>query len=392
MDIEDSLKKENRRRDEFIAMLAHELRNLLAPILNAAQIMGQQGQNAPVDHSGPELIERQVRHLVRLIDDLLDISRILCNKIKLKKERFEISSLIKRAVETAQPLIESCSHTLHVQPLSEPVYIEADLTRLVQVFSNLLNNAAKYTPKNGHIWLSVEKEEKQIVLRVRDSGVGIPKPMLSHIFEMFTQIMPSPTLLHSQGGLGIGLALAKNLVELHGGSIEAQSPGALLGSEFVIRLPLDAQRKRKWAPTRPPSDEIMPVSIPPSRILVVDDIADVGESLAMLLRMKGHEVQLAYCGTKAIEMASEYKPEMVILDIGMPGMDGYVVARKIRELPHMRQALIIALTGFGKEEDRKRADKAGFNYHLTKPTDVYMLEKLLVRFRAHRDEANQGKP
>jgi signal transduction histidine kinase len=359
------LSEANRRKDEFLAMLAHELRNPLAPIRNAVQVVRLLAQNDANLRWAGEVVERQVRHMTRLVDDLLDASRFASGKITLQKEPTELAAVVARAVEAARPNIEGRRQELSVTLLPQRLHVEADPIRLAQVVSNLLNNAAKYTPEGGRIWLAVQREGDEAVLSVRDTGIGIPDEMLSRIFDLFTQV--DRTLDRAQGGLGIGLTLVKSLVELHGGSVQAFSKGPNTGSEFVVRLPLlpDTQ------PPQPARGEGNSQAAPslPRRILVVDDNVDAAESLGKWLEHTGHEVRISHDGDAALEMARTYQPEVVLLDIGLPRMDGYEVARRLREEPATEHALLVALTGWGQAEDRRRSREAGFDHHLTKPAD-----------------------
>ena len=369
------LRDGDRRKDEFLATLAHELRNPLAPIRNSLQILKMPRLDASTAERAREMMERQVHHLVRLVDDLLDVSRVMRGKIELRKERVELSAVVARAVETVQPLIEAQGHELTVSLPPESLPLDADPVRLAQVIGNLLTNAAKYTEANGRIRLTAQRDGKQAVLRVRDTGIGIAPDMLPRIFDLFVQVDHAAT--RSQGGLGIGLTLVKNLVEMHGGTVEAHSPGLGQGSELVVRLPLSARE-----PEKPEGREVADArQVPPSsglRLLVVDDNQDAANSLAMLLRLQGHEVGVAHDGPAALDMVEVYRPEMVFLDIGMPGMDGYEVARRLRRQPGLESVRLAALTGWGQQEDRRRTAEAGFDHHLVKPVEPAALEGLLA--------------
>jgi PAS domain S-box-containing protein len=374
------LAEADRRKNEFLATLAHELRNPLAPIRNAVHVMQLADGNGEVMTRVRDTLERQVHQLVRLVDDLMDVSRITMGKVALHQQRLELASVIQSALETSRPLIEATRHELTVTLAPHPLYVVGDLTRLAQVVTNLLNNATKYTPEGGHIWLSVERQANNAVIRVRDNGAGIPADMLSHIFEMFTQADRSAE--NAQVGLGIGLTLVRSLVEMHGGSIEATSEGPGLGSEFTVRLPL--------APDRPDdrhsaagSDTAQQSQQAPSwRILVVDDNVDSAGTLGLLLRMMGHTVRLVHDGPSAVEAAAGFVPDVVLLDIGLPGMSGYEVARQIRKLPALQHVVLVAQTGWGQQEDRRRSEAAGFQYHLVKPLDPDALQDLLVALAA----------
>jgi PAS domain S-box-containing protein len=374
---EQALQDADRRKDEFLATLAHELRNPLAPIRNAAQILSHLGHADPTLTSATEIIARQVQHLTRLVDDLLDVSRITRGKVTLRKEPVDLATVVTQAIETSRPLIESHRHELTVSLPGEAIWVEADLTRLAQVIANLLTNAAKYTPEGGHIRLTVERDGDTAIVRVRDDGVGISGEMLTSIFDLFTQ--GDRSLARSEGGLGIGLTLVKRLVEMHGGSVIAYSDGPGRGSEFIVRLPtLPA------APSAPADTSKGGRSTSPSssrrRILVVDDNVDAADSLAMLLGIGGHEVRTAHDGATAVEVAKAFQPEVVLLDIGLPGMDGYEVARQLRGQLEMEKTVLVAVTGYGQDEDRRRTQEAGFDEHLVMPVDPVDLERLLRGF------------
>jgi PAS domain S-box-containing protein len=369
---ENALREADRRKDEFLAMLAHELRNPLAPIRNSLHILNLTTRNDPTAVRVGEMMERQVNHMVRLVDDLMEVSRITRGKIELRKETVEVAAVVRSAVETSRPLIEAARHTLEVEIPTEQLTLYGDAVRLTQVIANLLNNAAKYTEEGGRIWLTVKKAEGFVVISVKDSGTGIPADMLPQVFELFTQVDRSS---RTQGGLGIGLTLVKSLVEMHDGRVEAKSAGVGCGSEFIVRLPL-ARNVKSTAGVVNPQALHSPLS--PRRILVVDDNHDAADSLAMLLRLLGAEVKIVYSGAEALATLPDYRPSVVLLDIGMPGMDGHEVARRIRKLPDHKHTLLIAMTGWGQEEDRRRSHNAGFDYHLIKPADVGTLESLLL--------------
>jgi PAS domain S-box-containing protein len=373
-DLLASLRDADRRKDEFLATLAHELRNPLAPIRNSLQILKMARVDAATVQQTRAMMERQVHHLVRLVDDLLDVSRVMRGKIDLHKEPVELATVVARAVETAQPLIEVQGHRLDLSLPHESLLVDADPVRLTQVVGNLLTNSAKYTEANGHIWVSADREAGDVLLRVRDDGIGIAPDMLPHVFELFVQADHTST--KAQGGLGIGLTLAKNLVQMHGGTIEAHSAGLGKGCEFVVRLPLMEQQRKRIVEE---SDEERPHEAPSSgqRLLVVDDNKDAATSLAMLLRLQGHEVRVAHDGPTALAMAASYSPSAILLDIGMPGMDGYEVARRLRALPGLERVVLAALTGWGQQEDRRRTAEAGFDHHFVKPLDAKVLGSLL---------------
>jgi two-component system CheB/CheR fusion protein len=368
----DQLIEADRRKDEFLAMLAHELRNPLAPIRNSAKVLRLLDQADPNIRRAGDMIERQVEHLARLVEDLLDVSRITRGKIRLHKEPIELAPTLARAVETSRPLIDARQHELTVTLPAEPVTIDGDATRLAQVISNLLHNAAKYTEEGGHIWLTADRSPGEAVVRVRDNGLGIPAELLPHVFDLFTQ--GDRSLARSEGGLGIGLTLVKNLVELHDGSVEARSEGPGRGSEFVVRLPTLERRTDRCdgeaADSRPRPT--------PRRVLVVDDNEDAAESLAILLRIEGHEVRTAHDGLAALDVARAFQPEVILLDIGLPRVSGYEVARRFRAEEGVTKALLIAVSGYGQAEDRRQSREAGFDAHLTKPADPAVLYALVA--------------
>lgn len=377
----DSLRDADRRKDEFLATLAHELRNPLAPIRNSLQILKMPRIDAATAQQTREMMERQVHHLVRLVDDLLDVSRVMRGKIELRNEPVELATVVARAVETAHALIESQGHQLVIDMADESLLLNADPVRLTQVIGNLLTNAAKYTEAGGYIWLTARRIGDEAVLRVRDSGIGIAPEMLPHVFELFMQVDHAAS--RSQGGLGIGLTLVKNLVEMHEGAVEAHSLGLGQGCEFVVRLPLAVHdlAKKAWEQIQRESGTPATQSLSGHRLLVIDDNQDAANSLAMLLRMKGHQVQVAYDGATALSLAQAYSPHMVFLDIGMPGMDGYEVAQRMRQIDSLKDLVLVALTGWGQPEDRRRTAEAGFDHHLVKPLEPDVLESLLFKLR-----------
>ncbi len=367
----DELAEANRNKDDFLATLAHELRNPLAPIRNAVQFLGMTGVTEAEAIAGREVISRQVAVMVRLIDDLLDMSRISRNKLDIRKESVTLTSVLESAIESSRSLILANGHQLTVDLLQEPIELEADPIRLSQVFLNLLNNSAKYMHRGGHIWLTARRVGSDAVISVRDSGIGIDAEMLPLIFEMFTQVDRS--LERSQGGLGIGLTLVRRLVDLHDGNIEARSDGLDQGSEFIVRLPLVPPSRGKL----PISNSPRAASLTGSRILVVDDNRDSADMLGLLLRLKGNETRIATDGFQALELAESFRPELVLLDIGLPRLNGYDVAQRIRQQAWGREMILIALTGWGQEEDRRRSREAGFNFHIVKPLELTTLESLL---------------
>jgi two-component system CheB/CheR fusion protein len=369
---EVALRDADRRKDEFLAVLAHELRNPLAPIRNSLHILRLNGQHDPsIDHLG-EVMERQVNHMVRLVDDLLEVSRITRGKIELRMQPIEAAAIVRSAVETSRPLIDAAGHQLSLAIPSEPLILIGDPVRLNQVLANLLNNAAKYTERGGQISLFVRREGERVAFFVRDTGMGIPAEMLARIFEMFMQVDREAN--RSYGGLGIGLTLSKGLVEMHGGTLEAHSEGAGQGSEFVVRLPL-APLSVAAVPRMELKHES---SLAPRRVLVVDDNRDAADSLGMVLKRLGAAIRVVYNGADALAEVALFQPHVVMLEIGMSGMDGYEVARRIRSDPLHRDMTLIALTGWGQDEDRRRSQAAGFDYHLIKPTDLGDLQTLLT--------------
>jgi PAS domain S-box-containing protein len=363
----------DRHKNEFLAMLAHELRNPLAPISNGLQLLRMSPSDDPVFQQTTQIMERQLGHLVRLVDDLLDMSRIITGKISLHKEPVELSAVIARTLEEVQPLLDARGHELLVTQPSRPIVVDADAVRLAQVLSNMLANAAKYTEEPSQIFLSVERHGDEATVRVRDSGIGISAEFLPNVFDLFVQADHS--LERSRGGLGIGLTLVKRIVELHGGSVGATSAGPGQGSEFIVRLPLtyDAVPVKSRAPHLAES-----AKAPRRRILVVDDNVDAAATIAKLLAAWGHEVHVAFNGPAALEAVRTFRPEILLLDIGLPGMSGYEVARQLRSDPSSKELLITALTGYGQSEDRQRSYEAGFDFHITKPPGPEVLEALVL--------------
>jgi PAS domain S-box-containing protein len=371
---EEELRDADRKKDEFLATLAHELRNPLAPIRNAVQILNAKGLRHPDLQLVRGVIGRQVQLMARLLEDLLDVSRISRNWLELRTERVELAAVLDGALETSRPVIEAAGHELTLTLPPEPIHLEADPVRLAQVFANLLNNAAKYTDEGGRIRLTAERQGSHAIVSVRDSGIGIAAEVLPNIFEIFSQAKLAS--VRSQDGLGIGLSLVKGLVGLHGGSVEARSDGPGRGSEFVVRLPVAAEAP-VHEPARPHADDRQPPATR-WRILIVDDNQDSADSLAMLLQIMGNEVGTAYDGEQAVEAAEAIRPDVALLDIGMPKLNGYDTCRRMREQPWGKGMFLIALTGWGRAEDRRRADEAGFNLHMVKPVDPDVLMKLLA--------------
>jgi two-component system CheB/CheR fusion protein len=371
-----ALREADRLKDEYLAMLAHELRNPLAPIRNSLQIMKQPGAGSDMLARAREIADRQVQHMARLLEDLLDVSRISRGRIELRSQVVDVVALVKATADAVRPLIEERGHDLMVSVPGESLRIHGDPTRLEQVLTNLLNNAAKYTKPRGKIWLTAESEDSEVLLRVRDDGLGISSEMLPRIFDLFVQAQRRED--RTQGGIGIGLTLVRRLVELHKGTVEAFSSGLGMGSEFVVHLPalkLDPQTEFRLPAVNAAA------STPKlcRRILVVDDNIDAAESLACLLRLDGHDVQIAFEGHAAIAKAKEFQPEFAFLDIGMPAMDGYAVAARLREEKGAGNIFLVALTGWGQESDRRRSQEAGFDLHLVKPVDPDALRKILAR-------------
>jgi PAS domain S-box-containing protein len=359
----EGLEEQGRHLTEFLAMLAHELRNPLAPIRNAVAILAMTGDTSPQVAWCREVIERQTLHLTRLVDDLLDVSRITRGKLRLEANIIDLKTVIHRAIEAVHPFIEHRRHRLHVGLPGAPIPVNGDTTRLVQVIVNLLNNAAKYTPEGGDIRLEARPEGHDAVITVRDSGTGIPPHLLERVFDLFAQ--GERTLDRSEGGLGIGLTLARRIVQLHGGSIVAKSDGVGKGAEFSVRLPrVELSPQDARAET---SEYKLPTGSARQSVLVVDDNVDSASSMAMLLRMVGHEVGIAHDGPAALQRIAKDAPDIVLLDIGLPGMSGYEVAQVLRSRPAGRALRIYAMTGYAAEEDRKRSREAGFDGHLVKP-------------------------
>jgi PAS domain S-box-containing protein len=370
---EDTLREADQRKDEFLATLAHELRNPLAPIRNSLQIL-RIGTDDEAVGKVHDMLERQVDQMVRLVDDLLEVSRITRGKIELRRERVQLEAVIRDALETSKPLIDAGRHQLTVGLPQEPLWLDADPVRLAQVFSNLLNNAAKYTEPSGHIWINANRQGDQVVVSVCDTGIGISAEKIPKVFNLFAQV--DATTAKAQGGLGIGLALARRLVEMHGGRIDARSGGVGEGSEFRVFLPLarEQERKRISDPRRMGRAE-HPSAV--HRVMVVDDNKDAAESLGMLLRLSGMDVQIANDGPSALKTFPIFHPTVILLDLGMPGMDGYEVAQHIRHLPDSENVALIALTGWGHAESRQRSRDTGFVHHLVKPIELDSLVGLL---------------
>ncbi len=379
--MERDLRDADRRKDEFVATLAHELRKPLAPIRNAVYVLQRSGADNPSAgdkaRSLLAMVERQVDHLVRLVDDLLEVSRMTSGKIELQKKQCDLNIILRHAVDTSQPFIQSGGHRLTLELPSSPLTLHADPVRLTQVFANLLNNAAKYTEHGGHIWLKARRSGEQVIVSVRDNGIGILPEMLPRVFDLFAQ--SDDARRRAQGGLGLGLALVRSLVQMHGGQVEVRSEGCDRGSEFVVRLPITAAVAKE-------EDTKMgeaAASHPSRRVLVVDDDHAVADSFAMLLEQLGVSVHVAYEGETALSAVSAFKPDIAFVDIGMPGMDGYETARRIRMLAEAQGIFLAALTGWGQEDDRRRSMDAGFDCHFVKPIKIDVLEDLLASPKSH---------
>lgn len=362
----------DRRKDEFIAVLAHELRNPLAPLRSGLEIMRHAAGDPTTVTQTRDMMERQLGHMVRLIEDLLDVSRVNRNKMELRRSRVLLADVVSSAVEIARPLIEDAGLELTVSLPPGPVYLDADLTRLAQVFGNLLTNSAKYTERGGRIWLTAVCDRGEVVVSVRDTGIGIPADALPTIFDMFSQV--GRTVERATGGLGIGLALVKGLVEMHGGAVAAESPGTGKGSTFTVRLPV---LETRLLPPKAPPDEGPRVEAR-RRILVVDDNRDGAASLAMILKLKRNEVRIAHDGVEAVDVAAAFRPHLILMDVGMPRLNGYDAAARIRAQPWGKAMTIIALTGWGQERDKARSREAGCDGHLVKPVNMSELDQLLA--------------
>jgi CheY-like chemotaxis protein/nitrogen-specific signal transduction histidine kinase len=369
----DALAEADRQKNEFLAMLGHELRNPLGPMRNALHILKMARSDPKTQDEAEGMIERQLQHLVRLVDDLLDVSRIIRGRIELRRDRLDLAVAIRRAVETAQPLIDANGHVLDISLPGRPVHVMGDLIRLSQVISNLLGNAAKYSTKPGRIRVALTEQDGKAWVAVEDEGEGIPADLLPRIFDLFVQ--GDHTLARSQGGLGIGLTLVRRLMELHGGEVGVESRGLGHGSRFTIRLPALATPPRP----HPQQDERVTSARSASRrVLVVDDNVDAANSISKLLQLLGHTVRCVYDGPSALSATEEFRPEIVVLDIGLPGMDGYEVAKRLRDRRNFRSIPIVAVTGYGQDDDRARSREAGFSEHLAKPVDPEVLHKLVL--------------
>jgi PAS domain S-box-containing protein len=378
----ESLADTAQRMHEFIAMLAHELRNPLAPIRNAVALMGKKGLGDPILESMRQTIDRQTVHLTRILEELLDVNRISRGEFSIAKESVDLNDVIMRAAETSRPSIDAQGHRLEISIPEEPIFVLGDLVRLTQVVVNLLNNAAKYTPQGGQIWLRLDVRNNDVEIRVKDSGKGIKQDNLERVFDLFVQLEPNSN--NTLGGLGVGLALVRRVVELHGGSVQARSDGAGQGSEFVVRLPLPTERLRLTSAAEPP----IPATVGRLRVLVVDDNHDAADSLALLLQLMGHDVRTVYDGASALSAVAALTPQVVMLDIGMPFMGGYEVARKLSQTPGAALPVLVAITGWGQQRDRDHAREAGFHHHLVKPVEQDALQRVLAQVLREKSPAN----
>jgi signal transduction histidine kinase/ActR/RegA family two-component response regulator len=369
---EEALHEADRRKNEFLAILAHELRGPLAPIRNGLQVLRMPGARAEDVTSATAIMERQLGHMARLIDDLIDISRISRGKLQLRREPTDLISVARSVAEATLPICDAMRHELRVTFPSEPIYVDADPTRLAQVVGNLLNNACKFTTSGGRISLVVEQDHEEVLIRVQDTGIGISADYLPRVFDLFTQADSS--IERTRSGLGIGLSLVKDVVEMHGGSVSVESAGPGQGSEFIVRLPVLVD------PTRPGRLELVDAAEPlvSRRILVVDDNHDSADSLAVLLTLKGHDVHSAHDGLAAVEEAAKLHPDLILLDIGLPCINGFEAARRIRKQPGGEDVKLVALTGWGQEDYRRRSEEAGFNAHLVKPVAPEDLDRVLA--------------
>jgi len=369
----EALKESDRRKDEFLATLAHELRNPLAPVRNAVQVLHLKSPSTPELKFAKEVIERQMRSLTQLIDGLMDLSRINRGRIELKKGKIELAQVFQEAIEASRPLVEDKGHELVVKVSAEPILLNGDLTRLAQVFLNLLNNAAKFTGTGGRIELSAQRHGREVVVSVKDNGIGISTAHQQSVFQMFSQV--EGALSGSQGGLGIGLSLVKQFVELHGGRVEVKSAGSNMGSEFLVRLPVITEMSRGSIVKNEEDAPALPAS--QLNVLVVDDNRDAAFSLTMLIEMTGNTVSMVHDGEKAVEAAGKNRPDVVLCDIGLPKMSGYDVARAIRRESWGKNIFLVAVTGWGKDEDKRKSEAAGFDHHMVKPVDPQLIMRLL---------------
>jgi CheY-like chemotaxis protein len=369
----EELEQADRQKDEFLALLAHELRNPLAPIRTALEVLRRRDVPAPALDQAGLLAERQLRNMARLLDDLLDISRIREGRIELRKQPLNVSTLLRAASDAARPLMDERRHDFVVDDPANDIWVEGDGVRLEQVLGNLLNNAAKYTEPGGEIRLSANSNDGNVLIRVQDTGIGIEPLMVSRVFDLFVQAERRTEL--SAGGVGVGLSLARKLVELHGGRVEAFSAGAGRGAEFIVRLPTTA-------PPPAAEEKLVASAVAATahglRVLLVDDNVDSADGLGLLLELQGHEIRVAYDGPTALETARQFRPHVALLDIGMPSMDGYELGRRLHATPETKDVLLVAMTGWGQDEDHRKSREAGFAHHLVKPFEPAVLEKLLA--------------
>ncbi|HEX9149104.1 MAG TPA: ATP-binding protein, partial [Thermoanaerobaculia bacterium] len=373
--IED-LENADRQKDQFLALLAHELRNPIAPIRTALEILRRPNATPAETDQARDIAERQLRHMARLLDDLLDVSRIREGRIELRMETLDVASVMRSAAQAAASLIQARNHTLTIVDPKDRLFVRADPVRLEQVLGNLLNNAAKYTDPGGQIRMTAERIAGEALIRVRDTGIGIEPLMIPRVFDLFVQAERRMEL--SAGGVGIGLSLVKKLVELHGGRVEAISAGSGRGSEFIVALPAVEQKPvERVTAAETPSTQLARA---PLRVLLVDDNADSADGLAMLLELQGHETRVAYDGESALGIARSFRPHAALLDIGMPAMDGYELARRLRAAPETKETMLVAMTGWGQEEDQRKGREAGFAHHLVKPFEPSAVERLLADF------------
>ena len=380
------LAESDRRKTEFIATLAHELRNPLAPLRAALQVMRQASDDATSMAQLRAMMERQLGQLVHLVNDLLDIALVNSSQMTLHRERIALQEILQLALEASEPLRVTMKNSLTLQLPATPLYLHADATRLIQVFTNILNNAAQFSAAGGPISVRVERDERLVRIDIADAGVGIAREALNRIFDMFTRV--GRDAKNSYAGLGIGLNLARRLVEMHDGQLVASSEGLGKGSHFVITLPLAEFPAESTAPEKAPPEETRS----PIRALIVDDNVDAAVTLSLLLQLGGHTTSLAHNGPEALKLATEFKPDIVLLDLGLPGMDGYEVARALRSMPEVRRPVLVAVTGWGGPEDRLRSKQAGFDEHLTKPVDISMIELLLTALPVRRADGGEGSP
>jgi CheY-like chemotaxis protein len=370
--VEEALLDADQRKDEFLATLAHELRNPLAPLRTGLQIMRLTSHDDAPVRATVEMMDRQLRHLVRLVDDLLDVARITSGKVELRRRPLDLRQALATSVEASRPAIDVRGHALRVDPGQEEMSVEGDFDRLVQVFSNLLSNAAKYTPQGGRIELTLAREGEHAVVSVMDSGIGIPREDLTRVFDLFSQVRAHQR--HAEGGLGIGLSLVRSLVALHAGTVVAESAGSGAGSRFTVRLPLLTGRSANRGAH---NDGAARARVPSRRVLIADDNADAAGALATLLQLEGHDVMVAHDGEEAVMKAANFRPDLAFLDLGMPVLDGFEAARRLRALPHGGNTFLVALTGWGQKSDRQRSREAGFDRHLVKPVDPAALMEVI---------------